>query len=169
MKQIEYRKQKTRKARKYLAQMAQANSKLYFLTLTFNDEKLSNTSESTRHQYVFRFLDANCADYYANIDYGTKNHREHYHAVVALKNGVQPQKLREWEKNGFIDIKLVQGEKSSSKLGKYLTKLSCHSDKATAGKSFHKRKSKTPITYNPYADTNAYNFIELRDDDELPF
>lgn len=53
-----------------------------FLTLTFKDAVLASTSKETRRRYVSRFLKANSDLYVANIDYGAKNHREHYHAIV---------------------------------------------------------------------------------------
>ena len=44
--------------------------KCYFLTLTFNNLTLENTSQETRRRYVARFLKTQSADYVANIDYG---------------------------------------------------------------------------------------------------
>lgn len=53
-----------------------------FLTLTFTDEVLQNTSPATRKQYVIRTLKQITDDYVANIDFGKEHEREHYHAVV---------------------------------------------------------------------------------------
>ena len=53
-----------------------------FLTLTFTDEVLNNTTEETRRRYVARFLKSISENYVGNIDYGSKNEREHYHAIV---------------------------------------------------------------------------------------
>lgn len=57
---------------------------LYFVTLTFDEDTLKDTSKDTRHTYISRFLKDNAFYYIANIDYGTKNDREHYHAIVLL-------------------------------------------------------------------------------------
>lgn len=54
----------------------------YFLTLTFNDDTLNRTCEQTRRKYVTWFLKSFANVYIANIDYGSVNGREHYHAVV---------------------------------------------------------------------------------------
>lgn len=53
-----------------------------FVTLTFTDEVLARTSADTRHRYVKRWLKSNFACGIANIDFGAKNGREHYHAIV---------------------------------------------------------------------------------------
>ena len=51
-----------------------------FLTFTFSDDTLSRTSSTTRRRYVRQFLD-NYGAYVANIDFGARNGREHYHAI----------------------------------------------------------------------------------------
>lgn len=53
-----------------------------FLTLTFTDEVLKNTSPATRKQYVIRTLKQITNDYVANIDFGKEHEREHYHAII---------------------------------------------------------------------------------------
>ena len=50
-----------------------------FLTLTFTNETLENTNQDTRKRYVKRYLKEVSNQYVANIDYGSKNEREHYH------------------------------------------------------------------------------------------
>lgn len=60
--------------------------KSYFVTLTFTNEILASTTEETRRRYVRRYLKDKAKEtnshYIANIDYGSKNGREHYHAVT---------------------------------------------------------------------------------------
>lgn len=56
--------------------------KCLFLTLSFNDETMKRTSEKTRERYIKEFLKNETALYIANRDYGTKNGREHYHALI---------------------------------------------------------------------------------------
>ena len=55
-----------------------------FLTITWSDKKidLNNTKRETRRKYVQRFLNDLKTNYVANIDFGEKNGREHYHALV---------------------------------------------------------------------------------------
>lgn len=65
-----------------------------FLTLTFNDDALK-TDIKTRRVYVARCMRSLSSDYVANIDYGTKSEREHYHGLfrfvgVRLKNKLVP-------------------------------------------------------------------------------
>lgn len=97
-----------------------------FLTLTFTDEVLQKTSQDTRRQYVRKFLKENCDIYVANIDFGDKNGREHYHALVRAKNGSID--LKQWqEKCGLINAERVKKtDKDRTKVSRYLAKLSQH-------------------------------------------
>lgn len=99
-----------------------------FLTLTFTDDVLSKTSSKTRRDYVQRFLHDLKCNYVGNVDFGKKNGREHYHAVVQV---------------GRIDYSLwrfgaIKGERvrldcssSSERLSKYVAKLTNHAIKET--------------------------------------
>lgn len=53
-----------------------------FLTLTFNEKQLKTTSADTRSQAVQRYLKGFNVPYCANIDFGSENGREHYHALI---------------------------------------------------------------------------------------
>jgi hypothetical protein len=53
-----------------------------FATLTFNDNYLSKTKR-TRRNYEKNYLEQ-YSGYIANIDYGTLNEREHYHALIFI-------------------------------------------------------------------------------------
>lgn len=99
-----------------------------FLTLTFRDDVLASTNEETRKKYVKRFLKPYGA-YVANVDYGEKKGREHYHAVV-LSDSVD---CSEWfEQCGAIDIEHIRVDgKSPVRLGKYIAKLTNHAIKET--------------------------------------
>lgn len=100
-----------------------------FITLTFTDEVLAKTSAQTRRKYVTRYLNTFGGDYVANIDYGTKNEREHYHAVVGFDLLLDTPI---W-KYGFSKIQNVRlEEKTETKLAKYVAKLTNHSIKETA-------------------------------------
>lgn len=99
-----------------------------FLTLTFKNDVLENTSQETRKRYVARALKTMSSCYIANIDYGKKNEREHYHAIV-LADSVD-HKL--W-KYGNIDFERVRTNEDTSpvKIAKYITKLTNHAIKET--------------------------------------
>ena len=100
-----------------------------FLTLTFSDKVLSETSAETRRKYVARFLKSCNAPYVANIDFGSKNHREHYHAVI----GSQSIPLKAWEYGANKALKIIV--KNTSALSKYVCKLSNHAIKETTKRS----------------------------------
>lgn len=51
------------------------------VSLTFTDECLSSTSFDTRKKYVRDYLNSFYPDWFACVDYGKKNGREHYHAI----------------------------------------------------------------------------------------
>lgn len=98
----------------------------YFLTLTFNDETLSQTNDKTRRKYVSRLLKATNTVYLANIDFGEDNGREHYHAVTL--NPITPT---DWP-YGFIKVKQIgRRDNEPVKIGKYITKLNNHALKVS--------------------------------------
>lgn len=97
-----------------------------FLTLTFNDETLSNTSEETRRRYVARFLKKYSDEYVANIDYGEKNEREHYHAVIMCDK----VNHSDWQ-CGAINFKKVRTTNDNKALANYIAKLTNHAIKKT--------------------------------------
>ena len=99
-----------------------------FLTLTFRNDVLASTSEETRKRYVSRALKTMSDKYVANIDYGSKNEREHYHAVVLCDKVSQEQ----W-KYGNLDFERVRvyEEDSPVKIAKYINKLTNHAIKET--------------------------------------
>lgn len=97
-----------------------------FLTLTFNDKTLFSTNEITRRKYVQRFLKSFNVPYVANVDYGAKNHREHYHAILC-KERVSHEL---WE-YGSINFKKIIKTEDYIKLAKYISKLTNHAIKET--------------------------------------
>lgn len=102
--------------------------KCVFLTLTFNDETLAKTNQQTRRKYVCRFL-KDYDHYVSNIDYGAKNGREHYHAIVAS----QDIDFTKWRKYGNINCQKVRvnSKTTSGKLAHYVSKLTNHAIKET--------------------------------------
>ena len=138
--------QKISRLKKRIAYILTNAPTSYFVTLTFSDEVLQSTSEQTRREYVRKFLKANAngSHYVANIDYGAKNGREHYHAVTnfpcnAWKYGHQSSKAimlyaplsakyddlpeEEWKQKAF--------ETTQKRLSKYTAKLGFHAIKET--------------------------------------
>ena len=123
-----YRKKTIRVRRKILKIMVLGSCS--FLTITFNDDVLNSTSEETRRRYVARFLKSISNDYVANIDWGKQNGREHYHAVVFGTDF----DMSGWDKYGFSDCRTIgrkDDECTSSKISKYIYKLSNHATKET--------------------------------------
>lgn len=99
-----------------------------FLTLTFKDDVLKTTKESTRRKYVTRYLSMHSPFYIANIDYGGQNGREHYHVVIMHKKKID---LSIWrDKYGLIDLEPIH-VKNANCLSKYITKLTNHAIKDT--------------------------------------
>ena len=99
----------------------------YFITITFNPTTLENTNEQTRRKYVSRWLKSLTPFYVANIDYGEKNGREHYHAVIT--SDTRPPKSWNY---GFIDIlKVKTTENDTKRISKYISKLTNHAIKHT--------------------------------------
>lgn len=93
-----------------------------FITLTFTDSTLAKTTEITRRRYVARYLKENCSNYVANIDYGGKKGREHYHALVS--NDID---LTKWHKLGAIQVERVKTSDTDAKrVALYVSKLTNH-------------------------------------------
>lgn len=106
----------------------------YFLTLTFTNKVLDSTSKKTRREYVTRYLKSISllSQYVANIDFGSKNGREHYHAVVSsdfIDN-------TSW-KYGAMKYEIINSssDKDSELLSKYISKLTNHAIKETTKRS----------------------------------
>lgn len=111
--------------KKRITQMLES-SKCIFVTMTFTNEVLQNTSVQTRHDYIKRFLNSLNCDYVANIDFGSQNEREHYHALVNC-NKIDP-KLYNY---GAINFERVRSTSDSGKLANYISKLTNHAIKSS--------------------------------------
>ena len=110
------------------------NGQCLFLTLTFNDETLANTTSKERRVAVSRYLKSFNCKYVANIDFGAKNHREHYHAVINCDR----VDYSLWNKYGNINGEKIRNKDIKSdktKLAKYICKLSNHAIKETTNRS----------------------------------
>jgi len=125
--------QRTKRLRNRIESML-LNGDCLFLTLTFNDSTLDITNTETRRKYVSRYLKSCNCKYVANIDFGAKNHREHYHAVVNCSN----IDLSLWRCYGNINVQRVRNnsiELNKKRLSKYICKLSNHAIKETTKRS----------------------------------
>ena len=112
---------------KELIREAVASGSAWFITITFSPETLENTNEQTRRKYVSRWLKSLTPFYVANIDYGKKKGREHYHAIIT--SGQRPPKTWSY---GFIDIlKVKTTENDTKRISKYISKLTNHAIKNT--------------------------------------
>lgn len=100
-----------------------------FLTLTFTNDVLDSTSVETRRKYVRRFLREVSSTYVANIDFGSQNGREHYHAVV-VADSVQSGS---WQYGAMNFKKIHTDKKDLDCTAKYITKLSSHAIKESTG------------------------------------
>lgn len=138
--------QKVSRLKKRIAFILTNAPSSYFVTLTFSDEVLQATSEQTRRQYVRKFLKANAngTHYVANIDYGSKNGREHYHAITnfpcnSWKYGHQLSKpillyaplSAKYDNLPDEEYKLKAFETTQKRLSKYTAKLGFHAVKET--------------------------------------
>lgn len=118
-----------------------SSGRAIFLTITFSPHTMDITSEDTRRRYVSRFLKETCYCYVANQDFGEKNDREHYHAVVYGKNG--SVNLKKWI-YGRIDAERVRNTKNDlGALARYVTKLTNHAvkDSASTKRLIYSRKN----------------------------
>ena len=192
------RYKKASRVRSKLSKMLHNNDTVVFLTLTFSDDTLRNTTEQTRRRYVTRYLSSFASDYVANIDYGKTNGREHYHAVA---NAVAPLDL--WSKYGYILSEYVKDPKTDCKprnvpkrykdlspdeqrrlmslddekrISKYIAKLSNHALKETNRRSvliYSKSKANQPIAPDfdgyVYSDKKGKVIALVPTDENLPF
>lgn len=109
----------------YIKYLLQKNC--IFLTFTFTDKTLQNTNAQTRRRYISRTLRQYNGEFVANIDFGEKNDREHYHAIL------QADKFNHtsW-KYGLVNFEKIRNQTSDNiKLAKYITKLTRHAVKNT--------------------------------------
>ena len=100
-----------------------------FLTLTFTDQVLDSTNQLTRRRYVQRWCKSNSKVYVFNLDYGTLNQREHYHAIL------EAQSTSTWN-YGFKNSKRIRTSGTDvERTSKYISKLTNHQIKKSASLS----------------------------------
>lgn len=106
------------------------NGDCIFITLTFNDDYLSNSTYKERRVAVSRYLKQFNCPYVANIDFGSENGREHYHAVINASS----IRLESWRKFGNINVERIRNRNidlDNVRLAKYICKLTNHAIKET--------------------------------------
>ena len=116
---------RVQRLKKRIASMLK-NGECLFLTLTFTDEVLCKTTEDTRRQAVRRYLKSFGFPYVANIDFGKKNGREHYHAVIQTDHVDYSAYTY-----GAINGEKIHSAEDYVKLSKYVAKLTNHAIKET--------------------------------------
>lgn len=73
-----------KRVRLYVKKMVASFDRIFLASLTFNDDVLASTTQKTRERYIREWLNTYCCDYFACIDFGAVNGREHYHALVVF-------------------------------------------------------------------------------------
>lgn len=120
-----------------------------FFTLTFTDDVLNNTNEETRRKYVRRFLKSISSCYVANVDYGEKNCREHYHGVILSDMDSFKDK---WS-YGFSNAQIIIDDNhSSDRIAKYVLKVCNHFIKSTTNNN--------RVIYSYYRDKWTYEITD---------
>lgn len=125
------KRKKYKRCRHRIEQMV-LDGNAWFVTLTFSDKTLERTSKDTRRQYVRRNLQKHFEIYVANIDYGSINEREHYHALIYCQHDPTSEIKAFWDKYGFSKVEQVRTTEDDAKRTiKYVVKLTRHALKET--------------------------------------
>lgn len=142
-----------------------------FLTLTFTDNSLERTSADFRRIAVRRFLNSLNVPYVANIDFGNKNHREHYHAVVETGridyskwkygaiNGLKIRNDIKYDDDGVISSESVE------KISRYVAKLTNHAIKESTRRSVIMYSRGKTSVQQQVNEKNAVDMYKLFTDD----
>ena len=142
----------------------------YFMTFSFTDETLNRLNADSRRQYVRRYLSKYCSDYVANIDYGSKNEREHYHAIGIIKDLsiLMPGKVENvfnmanYEK-GFSSCIKIRNCADYTKLSSYINKITNHCFKDTTSKRLIYSRSFASDDF--YITMLEYQYLDIEPSD----
>lgn len=150
-------KARRKRYRKYVRGMLGTfnDKSAYLVSLTFTDECLASTKVETRERYVKDYLNSVSIDYFACIDFGKIDKREHYHAIIVTDEvtySFKPKRQTFWKflddekewKYGFYSLRMMQtAEKDIYKTMNYALKASDYAfksaDEDNRIKPFHKR------------------------------
>lgn len=137
-------KQRKRRLRSRIQSYFDEAETVVFVSLEFNDF-LERSSSDYRRKVVRDFLASFAESYCANIDFGKRNGREHYHALVTCR--VPKERLFFWRENyGSINCKLVHKDiEDKARLASYIAKLTNHAMKNTTNRVhlIYSRKKKS--------------------------
>ena len=142
------------KAKRMEQDIIKALSKGYgymFATLTFENKYRNEREPRTRRKYIKKYLEQ-FDGYIANIDYGSENGTEHYHAIVFMKSEkldpleteihkdkkkqfrhfIKKEQLPKWKYGHYSLEKEYENlqkdeDKSPRKLSNYIAKINNHS------------------------------------------
>lgn len=110
---------------------------LYFVTFTFSDLYI-NKSDKTHKRLIKNALSTFDINYkiILNADYGTKNERLHFHAIIGTESDANLDKhLKEFYPCFTKTEKIKVSNDSIKKISKYINKLSNHAIKSSTLKS----------------------------------
>lgn len=120
--------QRVSRLKKYISKML--SKPCLFLTLTFSPFALGHFSEGTRRKYVQEFLTSLKCPYVANIDYGKKNEREHYHALVQTDR-IDYSAYRDIFDSTIKGKRVRTSDEDITRTARYIAKLTNHAIKDT--------------------------------------
>lgn len=136
-----------------------SNTSVVLVTLTFRDDVLSVTSETTRRTYVRKFLSSQSDTYMANRDFGSKRGREHFHALVVCDN--IDRKGWNYGTINFKRVNLSEERKNTvGKLSRYIDKLSNHALKETVGDRIIWSRKKHPPQLEELCEVELLEWLD---------
>ena len=103
-----------------------SNLNMIFLTFTFDDYSITHNNSDSLKQAVRRFLKRYGIKYVANVDYGARNGRKHFHAVALVEGKLD---FTKWNYGALNGRKVNLNLTASKRMAKYITKLSLHAIK----------------------------------------
>ena len=129
----ERRKKGIQRYKKYATKMFEYYFELYWCTFTISEEWIGKKTKEEFKKELQKWLKKNAKDYIANIDFGEKNERLHFHAIVASK-----ENYFTW-KYGHLFVKEINIRKGTEAIARYANRFANHATKSTAQKVFHPR------------------------------
>ena len=134
------------------------NEPIHWFTLTFNNDKDTNSTETKRKE-AQRFLNRYCSVYVMVEEYGEENGRYHIHGFLSFKYGYDWQVFQEWHSRQECYLL----EKGIKKRVKYLTDYMCKSvprirrSKSLSVLNAYFKKHKRLYKLFPSTFTSAFN------------
>lgn len=134
---LKSRYNKVSRVKKRFLYLALRYKYLYFVTFTFDDKfikKCDRTKKDLIKDTLYNFDDD--IKYIINIDYGSKNEREHYHGIIATNSNLNfvNYMILSYPFISYTE-KIRLNSCSVKKIPKYINKLSNHACKDTTKNS----------------------------------